>query len=311
MENQVKNYQEIISKLLRKQSFLDKTLLHNLLSHDCEQIFNLTCEIDIDNFIHLYGKQSIEYRVKQSNFWLGGENYYDNIKYKTSYCFHEIVPISITNIDKILYERISIYASTIECEYFDLKNRGVFQEWFNETEFTKEFYGQNEEYIVKLINRDLSQGYKGFKSVDWFFVSKYGTINVLEICAKRIDWGIVPINPNVTTDFVLKHINDIDMTDVVWGTISNDINSKIDLDDIPFKYLKKVSKKYLTEIIIQHSATILNNKNKLDVLENIAEYVDWDLLISSINMTQEFILRFNKYWNNDNKIVKSIKQNHN
>ena len=308
MENQVKNYQEIISKLLKKQSFLDKTLLHNLLSHDCEQIFNFTCDIDVDNFIHLYGRQSFDYRVKQSNFWLGGENYYDNINNKSLCCSHEIVPINDNNIDKILYNRISIYASTIECDYLELKKGGFFQEWFYETKFSKEFYTQNKEYICKLINNELLQGYENYESIDWFFVSQNAPINVLELCLDKIWWFKVLFNPNITTDFIVKHINYIDITYMVSSLLYSNAHSNIDLDDIQFKHLKKINKQVITANIIRISENILNNKNKLDILETLAlaKVIDWDLLISSIKMTQEFILRFFKYWGKDNPIVKTI-----
>lgn len=306
MANQEKNYSEIISKLVKKQSFLDKTLLHNLLSHDCEQIFNLTCEIDVDNFIHLYGRQSFDYCVKQSNFWLGGENYYDNIKNKSLCCSHEIIPINITNIDKILYERISIYASTIECDYLELKNKGFFQEWFNETKFSKEFYTQNKEYICNLINRELKQSFISYNTIDWGFVSQYAPINILELCLEKLYWGNVLFNPNVTTEFVLKYINYIGITYIVWRILSNNSHSNIDLDDIPRKYLKNINKQHFTLLIIKNSDEILNNESKLDNLEKIAEFIDWDKLLSSVKMSQEFILRFYKYWGKDNPIVKSI-----
>lgn len=306
MANKEKNYTKIISKLVKKQSFLDKTLLHNLLSHDCEQIFNLTCEIDIDNFIDLYGRQSFDYRVKQSNFWLGGANFYDNINNKSLCCSHEIVPINNINIDKILYNRISIYASTIECDYWELKKGGFFQEWFNEDVFTQKFYGQNEDYICNLINRELSQEYKNYKSIDWGFVSQNAPINVLELCLEKIYWGKALFNPNVTTEYILKYVNYIGITFIVWQILSNNSHSNIDFDDIPRKYLKHINKEHFTLLIIKNSDEILNNESKLDNLEKIAEFIDWDKLISSVNMSQEFILRFSKYWGKDNPIVKSI-----
>jgi hypothetical protein len=307
MENQEKNYQEIISKLVKKQSFLDKTHLHNLLSHDCEQIFNLTCEIDVDNFIHLYGRQSFDYRVKQSNFWLGGGNYYDNINNKSLCCSHEIIPINITNIDKILYERISIYASTIECDYLELKNKGFFQEWFNETKFSKEFYTQNKEYICKLINQTIKENYVSFDKIEWNVVSANANINILTLCVDYLNWKTIVQNRNLTKEFILEHIDKLDIMNLITCQVVH-CNPTWVADVIATLPNKFDEQQFTYSIIntINGLGWTIEDANLLSVID----YIDWDIIFKECYFNYDFVVKYNKYWGKDNPIVKSILENY-
>lgn len=103
---EIKDYQEIMSKLLKDNSIENKIKLFNELSHGYEQIFDLNNPSDKQDFINLYGKQSFDYHYKISPYWLGGNNFYDNKKYKSSSRMVEILSITPSNIDKILFNII-------------------------------------------------------------------------------------------------------------------------------------------------------------------------------------------------------------
>lgn len=307
MANKEKNYTAIISELVKKQSFLDKTLLHNLLSHDCEQIFNLTCEIDVDNFIDLYGRQSFDYRVKQSNFWLGGENYYDNINNKSLGCSHEIVPINDSNIDKILYNRITIYASTIECDYLELKNLGFFQEWFNENVFTQKFYTQNKEYICNLINQTIKTNYVSFDKIEWNIVSASANIDILKLCVDYLDWESIIHNSNLTKEFILEHIRKFDIFNLITYQVVTCHPTWV--ADVMESLPVKIDEQRLTQSIIQITNELGWTIDDVDLLCAI-DYIDWDTIFRNCYFDYDFVVKYNKYWNKDNKIVKSILENH-
>jgi hypothetical protein len=114
---EIKDYQEIMRKLLKDNSIENKIKLFNDISHDCEQIFNLNNSSDKQDFIHLYGKQSFDYHYKISPYWLGGDNFYDNENYKSASRMVKILSITESNIDKILF---NIIDSDIDKE--DLNN---------------------------------------------------------------------------------------------------------------------------------------------------------------------------------------------
>lgn len=103
---EIKDYQEIMRKLLKDNSIENKIKLFNDISHDYEQIFNLDNPSDKLAFINLYGKQSCDYHYKISPYWLGGDNFYDNKQYKSSSRMVELLSITPSNIDKILFNII-------------------------------------------------------------------------------------------------------------------------------------------------------------------------------------------------------------
>ena len=119
---EIKDYQEIMRKLLKDNSIENKIKLFNDFSHDYEQIFDLNNPSDKLAFINLYGKQSLDYHYKISPYWLGGDNFFDNKDYKSSSRMVEILSIKPCNIDKILF---NIIDSDIDKE--DLNNNFIEQ----------------------------------------------------------------------------------------------------------------------------------------------------------------------------------------
>ena len=130
---EIKDYQEIMSKLLKDNTIENKIKLFNELSHGYEQIFNLNNPSDKQDFINLYGKQSFNYRNKISPYWLGGDNFYDNENYKSSSRMVEILSITPGNIDKILF---NIIDSDIDKE--DLNNDFI-EQYFHIDNFCELF----------------------------------------------------------------------------------------------------------------------------------------------------------------------------
>lgn len=171
---EIKDYQEIMRKLLKDNSIENKIELFNHLSHDCEQMFYLTNPSDKQDFINLYGKQSFDYHYKISPYWLGGDNFYDNENYKTGYRIHKILDITESNIDKILFNTIDTNLVTYIgeedlnndfmekyfhidyfCEIFNIKVIDNPRQILNEI---KEWVERSHDYLSS--SKPYSQGYK-------------------------------------------------------------------------------------------------------------------------------------------------------
>ena len=134
-------------------SLLDKVKLFNKLREwiHCddvyEYIFDLEDDGDKDLFIHLYGTQTYLRCEKESCFWLGGYNYYDNIKNRCGEACAEIIAITKDNIDECLTyfeldEPLKIYDSQeemISCI------GGTFNGLFNIADYYNDNFAKEEE----------------------------------------------------------------------------------------------------------------------------------------------------------------------
>jgi hypothetical protein len=85
---------------------------------NCESIFDLQNEKDCKDFVHYYGAQTLS-RCKYSGhrYWMGGENFYDNVENKEMGCSAQIYAVT----DEIATDIISkIVISELEDSFMQL-----------------------------------------------------------------------------------------------------------------------------------------------------------------------------------------------
>jgi hypothetical protein len=164
--------------------------------------------------------------------------------------------------------------------------------------------------LLEIFNKERNTKYKSFSDIDWYDETKYMPLYLLELFKDYIDWHTVCYNQNLTIDFVLEHIAQIDLAKLLY------YNEKFTDDEIK-KILKSskddIDKDVIMEYLLDDYSLSYGINELLVKIEYLAKFncIDWNKLTSEIKMSQEFIIKFNKYWNNDNEIVKSIQQNHN
>lgn len=164
--------------------------------------------------------------------------------------------------------------------------------------------------LLEIFNKERKTNYMRFTDIDWYHETKYMPLYLLELFKDYIDWHAVFYNQNLTIDFVLEHIAQIDLAKLLY------CNDKFTDDEIK-KILKSskedIDKDVIMEYLLDDYSVSYGINELLVKIEYLAKFncIDWNKLTSEIEMSQEFITKFNKYWNNDNEIVKSIQQNHN
>jgi hypothetical protein len=163
--------------------------------------------------------------------------------------------------------------------------------------------------LLEIFNKERNTKYKSFSDIDWKYETEFLSMNLLRLFIDYIDWNNVPYNENLTFEFILEHIDKLDMTRLVY--FSEKFNHE-EFAKIPKKYIDNIDKELIMEYLLDDLSSYSLN-DMLEWIEYLAKFncIDWNKLTSEIEMSQEFITKFNKYWNNDNEIVKSIQQNHN
>lgn len=162
--------------------------------------------------------------------------------------------------------------------------------------------------LLTIFNKERNTKYKSFSDIDWGYETEFLSINLLRLFIDYIDWTNIHYNENLTFEFILEHIDKIDMTRLVY--FSEKFNDE-EFAKIPKKYIDNIDKELIMEYLLDDLSSYSVN-NMLGWIEYLAKFncIDWNKLTSKIEMTQEFITKFNKYWSNNNEIVKSIKENH-
>jgi hypothetical protein len=163
--------------------------------------------------------------------------------------------------------------------------------------------------LLEIFNKERNTKYKSFSDIDWKYETEFLSMNLLRLFIDYIDWNNVPYNENLTFEFILEHFDKLDMTRLVY--FSEKFNHE-EFAKIPKKYIDNIDKELIMEYLLDDLSSYSLN-DMLEWIEYLAKFncIDWNKLTSEIEMSQEFITKFNKYWNNDNEIVKSIQQNHN
>lgn len=163
--------------------------------------------------------------------------------------------------------------------------------------------------LLTIFNKERKTNYKSFSDIDWKYETEYLSMNLLRLFIDYIDWNNVPYNENLTFEFILEYIDKLDMTRMVY--FSEKFNQE-EFEKIPKKYIDNIDKELIMEYLLDDLSSYSLN-DMLGWIEYLAKFncIDWKKLTSKIEMTQEFITKFNKYWDNEHIIVKSIKVNHN
>jgi hypothetical protein len=163
--------------------------------------------------------------------------------------------------------------------------------------------------LLTIFNQERKTKYKSFSDIDWKYETEFLSMNLLRLFIDYIDWNNVPYNENLTFEFILEHIDKLDMTRLVY--FSEKFNHE-EFAKIPKKYIDNIDKELIMEYLLDDLSSYSLN-DMLEWIEYLAKFncIDWKKLTSKIEMTQEFITKFNKYWSNEHIIVKSIKVNHN
>lgn len=208
------------------------------------------------------------------------------------------------------------YTTLFSGIFYDKKLPKILEELHTKCyNFTLKIYTENrltpfyQRSLLEIFNEQRKTNYISFTDIDWKYETEFLSMNLLRLFIDYIDWNNVPYNENLTFEFILEHIDKLDITKLVYfnAHFINEVFEKI-----PKKYIDNIDKNIITDYLLDDLCSCSLN-NMLHWIEYLAKFnfIDWNKLTSKIEMSQEFITKFNKYWNNDNEIVKSIQQNHN
>lgn len=291
-------------KLQLKENYVNK--LENLITNFNEH-FDLFIKNDV-MFRVYFDKEKNLYRI----------TYFYGIKPTDSIdnnCFHIEIEMGITFITishKRDYEVLfttTIYDNKLRItkNVEELHTKYINHNMKTKTEKYLEPYYYST--LLTIFNKERNTNYKSFSDIDWKYETEYLSMNLLRLFIDYIDWNNVPYNSNVTFEFILEHIDKLDITRLVYF---NEKMTYEDITKIPKKYIDNIDKDIITDYLLDDIFSIGLN-DMLEWIEHLAKFksIDWNKLTSKIEMTQEFITKFNKYWDNEHIIVKSIKGTHN
>lgn len=305
--NTTKNYTEIIDKLLLNNSLTNKIYLCNdeTLTSDSECVFDLNNTEHRKWFVNYYGIQSLIYHEKINQYWFGGEVYYDNIKCKNNNMVAEIKPLTIDDINVLLYNYL--YAEINHLGYERTITSYFFKEHCNIEYLKKEFFKSNKEMLLEEINQTIKENYVSFEEIKWNIVSANANINILTSCVDYLNWINVRQNRNLTKEFILEHIDKFDIIDLISYQVVNCHPTWV--ADVIATLPYKIDEQQLTYSIINTINGLGWTIEDADLL-CVIDYIDWDIIFKECYFDYDFVVKYNKYWNKDNKIVKSILENH-